>query len=72
MANIDIKKEYYHETVRGADGIDRVNVNVMKYFYKVSFQGSYFEYENLEELKQNILADILKLQEKVKTLEKVK
>lgn len=70
--DIQINKRYYNTTKRGSNGIDKVNVNVTNYYYEVSFQGCYFDYENLEELKQNILNDILKLEEKVKKIEKVK
>ncbi len=39
--NIEINKRYYNETTRGADGIDRVNVNVTKYYYEVKFNSLY-------------------------------
>lgn len=63
--NIEINKRYYNTTTRGADGIDRVNVNVTKYYYKVKFNSLYFEYDNLEELKANIESDIQELQNRV-------
>ena len=63
--NIEINKRYYNETTRGADGIDRVNVNVTKYYYEVKFNSLYFEYDNLEELKANIESDIQELQNRV-------
>lgn len=72
--NIEINKKYCNITQRGSDGIDRVNVNVTKYYYEVKFNAYYFEYENLEELKQNIENDIKKLQNEINTkiLKKVK
>jgi hypothetical protein len=63
--NIEINKRYYNTTTRGADGIDRVNVNAIKYYYEVKFNSLYFEYDNLEELKANIENDILELQNRV-------
>lgn len=63
--NIEINKKYYNETTRGADGIDRVNVNVTKYYYEVKFNSLYFEYEDLDQLKANIENDILELQNRV-------
>ena len=72
--NIEINKKYCNITQRGSDGIDRVNVNVTKYYYEVKFNAYYFEYENLEELKQNIENGIKKLQNEINTkiLKKVK
>ena len=49
----------------GADGIDRVNVNVTKYYYEVKFNSLYFEYEDLNQLKANIENDISELQNRV-------
>lgn len=69
---IQIDKIYYHTTTKGSDGIDRVNVNVCNYGYRVTFQNTYFDYDSIEDLKQNILNDIKKLQKEVKKLEKVK
>lgn len=63
--NIEINKRYYNTTTRGADGIDRVNVNVTKYYYEVKFNSLYFEYDNLEELKANIESDIQELQNRI-------
>ena len=63
--NIEINKKYYNETTRGADGIDRVNVNVTKYYYEVKFNSVYFDYDNLEELKANIENDIQTLLNRV-------
>ena len=63
--NIEINKRYYNTTTRGADGIDRVNVNVTKYFYEVKFNSVYFDYENIEELKANIEGDIQTLLNRV-------
>ena len=63
--NIEINKRYYNTTTRGADGIDRVNVNVTKYYYEVKFNSLYFEYEDLDQLKANIESDIKELQERV-------
>lgn len=63
--NIEINKRYYNETTRGADVIDRANVNVTKYYYEVKFNSLYFEYEDLEQLKANIENDILELQNRV-------
>ena len=45
--NIEINKKYYNTTTRGADGIDRVNVNVTKYYYEVKFNSVYIDYDNL-------------------------
>lgn len=72
--NVEINKQYYNITQRGSDGIDRVNVNVTKYYYEVKFNANYFEYDNLEELKQNIENDIKKLQNEIdaKILKKLK
>ena len=39
--NIEINKKYYNTTTRGADGIDRVNVNVTKYYYESSIFEKY-------------------------------
>lgn len=71
---IQIEKVYYHTTTKGSDGIDRVNVNVTEYYYEVKFNAYYFNYDNLEELKQNIENDIKKLQNEINTkiLKKVK
>ena len=41
---IQIEKVYYHTTTKGSDGIDRVNVNVCNYGYRVTFQNTYFDY----------------------------
>ena len=69
---IQIEKVYYHTTTKGSDGIDRVNVNVCNYGYRVIFENIYFDYDSIDELKENILNDIKKLQKEVKKLEKVK
>lgn len=65
--NIEINKRYYNETTRGADGIDRVNVNVTKYYYEVKFNSLYFEYEDLDQLKANIENDLKQLEKELKT-----
>lgn len=72
--NVEINKRYCNITQRGSDGIDRVNVNVTEYYYEVKFNAYYFNYDNLEELKQNIENDIKKLQNEINTkiLKKVK
>ena len=41
------------------DGIDRVNVNVCNYGYRVIFENIYFDYETIDELKENILNENL-------------
>ena len=69
---IQIEKVFYHKTTKGSDGIDRVNVNVCNYGYRVIFENTYFDYDSIDELKQNILNDIKELQKEVKKLEKVK
>ena len=56
--NIEINKRYYHITTRGSDGIDRVNINATQYYYEVKVNENYFEYENIEELKANIITDL--------------
>lgn len=42
------------------NGVYKINVNVTNYYYEVKINENYFEYENIDDLKENIISDLEK------------
>lgn len=61
--NIEVNKRYYHTATKDKNGVCKININVTKYYYEVKIDENYFEYENIDDLKENIISDL----EKAKT-----
>lgn len=56
--NIEVNKRYYHIANKDKDGVYQVNVNATRYYYEVKINGTYFDYDSVEELRENIINDL--------------